>query len=72
MRAIILYPLFVVCGAVLAALIGLFVERELSNKPMSVLVFIALFFASFYVAWKITSFIVERTIRRTVSGRPVG
>ncbi len=71
MRAIILYPLFVICGLALAIMVGLFVEREFSQN-MSVVVFLALFFASFYVAWLITTFIVERTIRRTTSGRPIG
>ena len=70
MRAIILYPLFLIGGLAVAILVGLFVEREFSEK-LSVVVFLALFFVSFYVAWRITAFIVERTIQRTVSGRPV-
>ncbi len=70
MKAIILYPIFLVAGVFLAVSAGLLVERYWSAAA-SVLVFIALFFLSFYVAWLLTKFIVERTIRKTASGRPV-
>ncbi len=67
MKAIILYPIFLVAGVFLAVATGLLVERHWSAGA-SVMVFIAMFFLSFYVAWLLTRFIVERTIRKTASG----
>ncbi len=69
MKAIILYPVFVVGGLFVAVSVGLFVERQWSAGA-SVMVFIALFFASFYVAWLLTKFIVERTLAKTGGQRP--
>ena len=70
MKAIILYPIFLAAGVFLAVSTGLFVERQFS-AGVSILVFIGMFFLSFYVAWLLTKFIVERTIKKTASGRPV-
>jgi peptidoglycan/LPS O-acetylase OafA/YrhL len=70
MKAIILYPIFLVSGVLLAVFTGLLVERQVSAGA-SILVFIAMFFLSFYVAWLLTKFIVDRSITKTASDRPV-
>jgi hypothetical protein len=62
MRALILYAVLVVIGTVIAALIGLFAEREITGTG-GVVVFLVLFFANFYVSWMITKAVVERTLK---------
>jgi hypothetical protein len=62
MRALILYAILVIIGTVVAAFVGLFVEREITDTG-SVAVFIGLFFANFYVSWVITRTVVERTMK---------
>ncbi|MFY9735749.1 MAG: hypothetical protein WAL02_11550, partial [Rhodoplanes sp.] len=62
MRALILYTVLVIVGTVIAIFIGLFVEREITDAG-SVVVFLALFFANFYVSWVITKAVVERTLK---------
>jgi hypothetical protein len=67
MRALILYTVLVVIGTVIAALIGLFAEREITGTG-GVVVFLVLFFANFYVSWMITKAVVERTLKTTAPG----
>jgi hypothetical protein len=62
MRALVLYSVLVIIGTVIAIFIGLFVEREITDAG-SVVVFLALFFANFYVSWLITKAVVERTLK---------
>ena len=62
MRALILYAILVIIGTVVAAFAGLFVEREITDAG-SVVVFLGLFFANFYVSWVITRIVVERTMK---------
>lgn len=62
MRALILYTVLIIVGTVIAIFIGLFVEREITDAG-SVVVFLALFFANFYVSWVITKAVVERTLK---------
>jgi multisubunit Na+/H+ antiporter MnhG subunit len=62
MRALILYTVLVIIGTVIAVFIGLFVEREITDAG-SVVVFLVLFFANFYVSWMITKAVVERTLK---------
>lgn len=66
MYALILYAVLVVIGTVVAAVIGLAFERYL-HDGLDVLVFIALFFANFFVSWVITRTIVERVL---LKGKP--
>jgi hypothetical protein len=49
MRALILYAVLVVIGTVIAACIGLFVERAITGTG-GVAMFLALFFANFFVS----------------------
>ena len=67
MQALILYAVLVVIGTVVAAFVGLFVEREITDAG-SVVVFLALFFGNFYVSWVITRTVVERTLKTPESG----
>ena len=50
MKALILYVAFVVGGAILAGIIGYYVETEVSATA-SLIVFLALFFANFVTSW---------------------
>ncbi|MGA8157686.1 MAG: hypothetical protein WB822_16055 [Rhodoplanes sp.] len=62
MRALILYTVLVVIGTVIAVFIGLFVEPQITEAG-SVVVFLVLLFANFYVSWMITKAVVERTLK---------
>ena len=62
MKALILYVVFVVIGAVVSAGIGLFVERQVSSA-MSLIVFLALFFANFAVSWIAVIFIMDGSLK---------
>jgi multisubunit Na+/H+ antiporter MnhG subunit len=67
MRALILYAVLVVIGTVIAACIGLFVERAITGTG-GVAMFLALFFANFFVSWMITKAVVERTLKTSAKG----
>ncbi len=58
MKALILYVVFVVIGAVVAGLIGYYVEIEVSATA-SLFVFLALFFANFAASWIAVIFIMD-------------
>jgi hypothetical protein len=62
MRALILYVILVTIGTVVAAFIGLLVERRFADG-LDVLVFIVLFFVNFWVSWMITKAVMERTMK---------
>lgn len=62
MKALILYVLFVVIGALIAAGIGLFVEREVSATA-SLIVFLALFFANFAASWIAVIFVMDGSLK---------
>ncbi len=63
MKALILYPLFVVIGAAIAITLGLLIERSYSHS-ISLVVFLALFFFNFWLAWVLTKLIVDRIVAR--------
>jgi hypothetical protein len=50
MKALILYVLFVLIGALVSVGIGYYVEKEISST-VSLVVFLTLFFANFGVSW---------------------
>jgi hypothetical protein len=58
MKALILYVAFVVIGALIAAGIGLLVEREVSSTA-SLIVFLALFFTNFAASWIAIIFVMD-------------
>jgi hypothetical protein len=62
MKALILYVGFVVIGAVLASLLGVYIEHAF-NSTVSLIVFLALFFANFAVSWIIVIYIMDGTLR---------
>jgi divalent metal cation (Fe/Co/Zn/Cd) transporter len=61
MKALVLYVVFVVSGAVVAGLIGYYVEIEVSAAA-SLIVFLALFFANFAVSWIAVIFIMDGSL----------
>jgi hypothetical protein len=62
MKALILYVGFVVAGAVVAALIGYYVEINVSATA-SLIVFLSLFFANFVASWIAVIFIMDGSLR---------
>jgi hypothetical protein len=62
MKALILYVGLVVVGAALAALLGVWLEYTF-NSTVSLIVFLALFFANFVVSWVIVIYIMDGTLK---------
>jgi fluoride ion exporter CrcB/FEX len=62
MKALILYVLFVCIGAVIAATIGYYVERQFSSA-MSLVVFLAMFFANFAVSWLAVILVMDGSLK---------
>jgi hypothetical protein len=62
MKALILYVLFVLIGALVATGIGYFIEREFSST-LSLVVFLALFFANFAVSWMAVILVMDGSFK---------
>jgi hypothetical protein len=62
MKALILYVLFVVIGAVIASGIGYYIEKQYSSA-LSLIVFLALFFANFAVSWLAVILVMDGSLR---------
>ena len=62
MKALILYVGLVIVGAALAALLGVWHEYTF-NPTVSLIAFLALFFANFAVSWIIVIYIMDGTLR---------
>jgi hypothetical protein len=62
MKALILYVVFVVIGAIIATGIGYYVEIEFSSAA-SLVVFLALFFANFIVSWIAVILVMDGTLK---------
>jgi hypothetical protein len=62
MKALILYVGLVVVGALLSALLGVYLENTF-NATVSLVAFLALFFANFAVSWVIVIYIMDGTLR---------
>jgi hypothetical protein len=62
MKALILYVVFVAAGAILAGLIGYYVEIEVSATA-SLIVFLALFFTNFVASWIAVIFIMDGSLQ---------
>jgi hypothetical protein len=58
MKALILYVVFVVIGALVASGISLLIEREVSSTA-SLITFLGLFFANFAVSWILVIFAMD-------------
>jgi hypothetical protein len=62
MKALILYVVFVTVGAVVAAVIGYYVEINVSATA-SLIVFLSLFFANFGASWIAVIFIMDGSLK---------
>ena len=62
MKALILYVAFVAIGAAIAATIGYYVEREFGSG-VSLLVFLAMFFANFAVSWLAVILVMDGSLQ---------
>jgi hypothetical membrane protein len=58
-KVLAIYVVLVIIGGFIAYEIGLYVERQ-TTSAISLIVFLALFFANFVIAWIIALRIVER------------
>jgi hypothetical protein len=67
MKALILYVVFVVIGAVVASGIGYYVEKQ-SSSGLSLVVFLAMFFANFAVSWLLVVLVMDGSLR-DIQGR---
>jgi hypothetical membrane protein len=61
-KALIIYVGLVIIGAVVATLIGLYLEYTF-NSTVSLIVFLFLFFANFAVSWIAVIYIMDGTLR---------
>jgi hypothetical protein len=62
MKALILYVVFVIIGALISTGIGYYVEIEVSSAA-SQIVFLALFFANFAVSWIAVILVMDGTLK---------
>jgi hypothetical protein len=62
MKALILYVVFVIIGALISTGIGCYVEIEVSSAA-SLIVFLALFFANFAVSWIAVILVMDGTLK---------
>jgi hypothetical protein len=62
MKALILYVVFVIIGALVATGIGYWVEKEFSST-LSLVVFLALFFANFGISWLALIFVMDGSLK---------
>jgi hypothetical protein len=62
MKALILYVVFVVIGAAIAVGIGYYIEKQFSSG-LSLVVFLAMFFANFAVSWLAVILVMDGTLR---------
>ena len=58
MKGLMLYVVFLVAGAALAALISFYVQSQ-TSAGTSLIVFLTLFFSNFAVSWIATIFIMD-------------
>jgi hypothetical protein len=61
MKALIVYTLLVVVGAIVAGFIGLWIERNF-GAAISLIVFLSMFFANFAVSWIATILVMDGTL----------
>jgi hypothetical protein len=63
MKALILYVVFVTIGGLISVAIGYFVEKETSST-VSLIVFLALFFANFVVSWIAVILVMDGSLKQ--------
>jgi hypothetical protein len=64
MKALILYVGLVIVGAVLSALLGIYLEKAISST-VSLIAFLSLFFSNFAISWVIVIYIMDGTLRKS-------
>lgn len=62
MKALVIYIGLVIVGGALASLLGVYLEHAFSST-VSLIVFLALFFANFAVSWIIVIYIMDGTLK---------
>jgi hypothetical membrane protein len=61
-KALILYVGLVIVGAVLSTLLGIYLEHAV-HSTVSLIVFLACFFANFVVSWIIVIYMMDGTLK---------
>ncbi len=67
MKALILYVVFVLIGALIATGIGYWIEKEFSST-LSLIVFLAMFFANFGLSWLAVVLVMDGSLK-DIQGR---
>jgi hypothetical protein len=67
MKALILYVVFVLIGALIATGIGYWIEKEFSST-LSLIVFLAMFFANFAISWLAVVMVMDGSLK-DIQGR---
>jgi hypothetical protein len=62
MKALILYVVFVIIGALVATGIGYWIEKEFSST-LSLVVFLAMFFSNFAVSWLAVILVMDGSLK---------
>jgi hypothetical protein len=62
MKALIMYVVFVIIGALVASGVGYWVEKEFSST-LSLIVFLAMFFANFAVSWIAVIYVMDGSLK---------
>ena len=62
MKALVLYAVFLIIGAVGSALVGIYVERQVSSA-VSLLVFLPMFFANFVICWLAVILVMDGSLK---------
>jgi hypothetical protein len=62
MKALIMYVVFVLIGALVATGIGYWIEKEFSST-LSLIVFLAMFFANFAVSWIAVIYVMDGSLK---------
>jgi hypothetical protein len=66
MKALILYVGMVVIGAIIASVIGVYVEKQFGST-VGLVTFLAMFFANFAMSWIFTILIMDGSLRQRPS-----
>ena len=69
MKALIIYVLLVLAGALLAGFIGSVIETNYSST-LGLIVFLTMFFANFAICWMLTVLIMDGTLKNWSGERP--
>lgn len=62
MKALIIYVVLVIAGALAAGFIGLYIENTYSSG-LALIVFLSMFFANFAICWILTILIMDGSLK---------